>query len=283
MRFAMNAAQRSMLIVWALMIAWICPGCKSEGELSFEEARTLITSNDPADWEKAVEAFKRSITTEVRARAQLVNAWIRIGSRKINDADRYTIGREEEMARLMEGAISRHIAMQEMEYELYTSAVSNLEMAVGALPNDKNSFYLLGLAYGQLSRGKRDPRESEALLQKADASYRASLQIDPEYTPALYGYAIIQVLQKRYPEAEKSCLELIRLEPRETRGYFALARIYFEQGTAEEAKPRAQTDLLMKAENMYRVILELLPAKSPKRAMVEQNMRKLDLALQKIR
>ncbi|MDR2734398.1 MAG: hypothetical protein LBC99_07140 [Spirochaetota bacterium] len=279
----MHGVRKGILILWALSIVGMSPGCKSEGEASFEEARTLITSNDPADWEKAVDAFKRSITTEVRARAQLVNAWVRIGSRKLNDADRYTIGREEEMARLLEGAISRHIAMQEMEYELYTSAVSNLEMAVSALPNDKNSFYLLGLAYGQLSRGKRDPAESEVLLQKSESSYRVALQIDPEYMPALYGYAIILILQKRYPEAEKSCLELIRLEPKETRGYFALARIYFEQGAMDETKPRAQTELFMKAENMYRVILELLPAKSPRRVLVEQNLRKLDLALQKIR
>jgi cytochrome c-type biogenesis protein CcmH/NrfG len=240
-------------------------GCKSEGEADFEKGRTLITSNDPADWEKAVEACKRSMTTEVRARAQLVNAWIRIGSKKISQADSHTIEREEEMARLLEGGIARHQAMQEMEYELYTSAVSNLEMAVSALPNDKNSYYLLGLAYGQISRGKLDPAESDLLLQKSEASYRTALNIDPEYVPALYGYAIILILQKRFPEAEKACMDLIGLEPKETRGYFALARIYFE------------TEQYLKSENMYRVILELLPRKSPKRDLVEQNLRKLEL------
>ena len=258
---------RYVLLI-AMVVLLLCAGCRTDGEKALDEGVTLLGSNDPADWDKAVDSFKRSIVTEVKARNQLITAWTRIGRRQINEADKHTVGREDEMARLLEGGISRHMAMMEMEFELYHSAISNLQMSLTVLPNDKNAHYLLGLAYGQLSRGKFDPAESDALLQKADAHYRIALRFDPEQTAALYGHAIVLILLKNYSEAEQTCLQLIRLEPKEDRGYFAIARVYYE------------TQEYRKAENMYRILLEILPAKSPKRALVEENRRKLDIASQ---
>jgi len=259
--------KHAVLLTALLMGMLAGAGCSAtDGEKALEEGKRLLTSKDPADWEKGIEAFKRSITTEILARDRLATSLIRLGTRQINDADQFTVGREDEMARLLEGGIARHLAMREMEYSFYNNAVTNLETAARILPNDKNSYYLLGLAYGQLSRGKLDPGESDALLLKADASYRVALKLDPEYTSALYGHSIVLILLKRYPDAEQVCQRLIQLEPGETRGYFALARVYYE---AEEYR---------KAENMYRVLLEILPAKSPRRALVEENLRKLDIA-----
>jgi tetratricopeptide (TPR) repeat protein len=238
-------------------------GCRTDGERALDEGVKLLGSNDPADWDRAVDSFKRSIVTEVKSRNHLVSTWTRIARRQINEADKFTVGREEEMARLLEGGISRHMAMLEMEYQFYHSAISNLHMSLSVLPNDKNAHYLLGLAYGQLSRGKLNPSESDALLLKADEHYSIALRFDPEYIVALYGHAIVLILLERFHEAEQASLRLIRLEPREDRGYFALARAYF--GMREFSK----------AENIYRGLLDLLPARSPKRAMVEENIRTL--------
>ena len=256
-------------ITIVLLIA--CAGCRTDGESALDKGVTLLGSNDPADWDKAVDSFKLSIVTEVRARNQLISAWTRIGRRQLDEADKYTVNREDEMARLLEGGVARHMAMLEMEYEFYQNAISNFQMSLSVLPNDKNAHYLLGLAYGQLSRGKLDPSESDDLLLKADAHYRLALRFDPEYNAALYGHSIVLILLKRYAEAEQTCQKLIQLEPKEDRGVFALARVYYEM---QEYR---------KAENMYRILLEILPAKSPKRALVEENRRKIDFALQKDR
>jgi len=240
-------------------------GCRSEGESALAEGNSLLNSKDPADWERAADAYIRSIETEVKARSQLVRAWTKVGERKMHEADKMTLKREDEMQIHLIGGVAKRIGMLQAEYELYTAAVSNLQLAASALPNDKMTWYYLGLSWGQLSRGQPDNADAEHLLEKSDQAYKRALRIDPDFRNALYGRGIVLVIKKDTDEAERVLQRLVSLEPKEARGYFALGRVYYDRREYH------------KAENIYHILRELVPQKSPKRAVIDENIRKLEI------
>lgn len=250
-----------LLLICALGLV----GCRSEGESALAEANALLSSKDPADWEKAADACLRSIETEVKARSQLVRAWTKIGERKMHEADKLTVQREDEMQIQLLGGVAKRIGMLEAEYELYTAAVSNLQRAASALPNDKMTWYYLGLCWGQLSRGQPENVNAGQLLEKSDQAYLRALKLDPNFRNALYGRGIILILKNDSAEAERVLQHLVALEPKEVRGYFALGRVYYERKEYH------------KAENIYHMLREMVPQKSPKRAVIEENIRKLEI------
>jgi tetratricopeptide (TPR) repeat protein len=257
--------RRVFLGLLLVLVTLVVTGCSSKGEISLSEGNDLLNSTDPADWERAADSFIRSIKTEVEARSQLVRAWTKVGARKMNEADKITVGREDQMKLNLEGGIAKRLGMLQSEYELYTEAVSNLQKAAHALPTDKMTWYYLGLCWGQLSRGQPDDARSNELLEKSDTAYKKAIKIDPDFKNALYGRGIVLVLKKDPDEAERVLQRLVALEPKEARGYFALGRVYYDRKEYQ------------KSQNIYHMLREIVPENSPKRKSIEENIRKLDM------
>ncbi|HPH03414.1 MAG TPA: tetratricopeptide repeat protein [Spirochaetota bacterium] len=256
---------RGILLPMGLLACFLMVGCRSEGESALAEGNTLLNSTDPADWERAAEAFERSIETEVKARSQLVRAWSKVGVRKMNEADKMTVKREDEMQIHLIGGTAKRIGMMAAEYELYTAAISNLQLAARALPNDKMTWYYLGLSWGQISRGQPDGPRATEYLEKSDDAFKRAIKLDADFRNALYGRGIVLIIKKDTDEAERVLQHLVSLEPKEARGYFALGRVYYDRKEYQ------------KAENVYHLLREMIPEKSPKRGLIEENLRKLEI------
>ena len=70
--------------------------------------------------------------------------------------------------------------------------------------------------------------------------------------------------QKDTDEAERVLQHLVSLEPKEARGILP-------------SVGSIMTEEYQKAENVYHLLREMIPEKSPKRGLIEENLRKLEI------
>jgi Flp pilus assembly protein TadD len=124
----------------------------------------------------------------------------------------------------------------------YRGAAAKYEEAVAADPNLTAAYFFLGNSYDNLYRPvRRGEAANDALLTKAVDNYRkaASLETDLkirqlalEYLVAAYGPDKLNDPSQQEPLVQ----EMIKLSPTEPTNYFALAKIYEDNGDYETAE-----------------------------------------------
>jgi tetratricopeptide (TPR) repeat protein len=124
----------------------------------------------------------------------------------------------------------------------YRSAAAKYEEAVAADPNLNEAYFFLGNSYDNLYRpARRGEANNDALLTKAVDNYKKASQSaqDPkikqlalEYLVAAYGPDKLNDPSQQEPLV----LEMIKLNPNEPTNYFALAKIYEDNGDYEQAE-----------------------------------------------
>jgi tetratricopeptide (TPR) repeat protein len=124
----------------------------------------------------------------------------------------------------------------------YRAAAAKYEEAIAADPNLTAAYFFLGNSYDNLYRpARRGEAANDELLTKAVDNYKkaASLEQDPkirqlalEYLVAAYGPDKLNDPSQQEPLVQ----EMIKLNPNEPTNYFALAKIYEDNGDYEAAE-----------------------------------------------
>ena len=124
----------------------------------------------------------------------------------------------------------------------YRAAAAKYEEAVASDPNLTAAFFFLGNSYDNLYRAaRRGEAANDALLTKAVENYRkaANSEQDPkirqlalEYLVAAYGPDKLNDPSQQEPLVQ----DMIKLSPTEPTNYFALAKIYEDNGEYESAE-----------------------------------------------
>ena len=124
----------------------------------------------------------------------------------------------------------------------YRGAAAKYEEAIAADPTLVNAYFFLGNSYDNLYRpARRGEPANDELLTKAVENYKksASAEQDPkirqlalEYLVAAYGPDKLNDPAQQEPIVQ----EMIKLNPNEPTNYFALAKIYEDNGDYEAAE-----------------------------------------------
>ena len=124
----------------------------------------------------------------------------------------------------------------------YRAAAAKYEEAIAADPNLTAAYFFLGNSYDNLYRpARRGEAANDELLTKAVTNYKkaASMEQDPkirqlalEYLVAAYGPDKLNDPSQQEPLVQ----EMIKLNPNEPTNYFALAKIYEDNGDYEAAE-----------------------------------------------
>ena len=234
-------------------------GCgKSVSEEAFAKGKKLQQSGRPGDLEESIKYFKQSIELEMRARNQLVTAYKTLAQQAMSKAG-WSMD-DDALDKHVRSNVAGQAGVSAISLGLFHTAVTNFREALALTPNDRFLHFYLGVCYAQLSISAAELGERTLLQQQALEAYETALRIDPAYDNAAYGVAIIHLARGQYKQAVDRLLEIMNRSPKETRVYFALARAWY--GLKEYGK----------AESMYRVLLDLLPARSPQLEQVKKNM-----------
>lgn len=233
------------------------------GETALREGKKLLNSPDPADWNKALQQFQKSIEIEVRARNQMAIAYRKIALKKLDRAKAAVT--PEQFDAVLQARLKTKLGEAFTTIHLFHDAVSNLQAAVRITPNVKYLHYNLGICYSQLSRSTVQRWERNQFLDLAAAAYTRALGLDQNYQRARYGLAIVEMNKANYTRAAALLNELIKAEPENQRAYYALARVYYEDKRYNLAS------------GTYRLLLELLPSGSTRAQKVRENLKKIRL------
>ena len=124
----------------------------------------------------------------------------------------------------------------------YRAAAAKYEEAIAQDPNLTAAYFFLGNSYDNLYRpARKGDANNDALLTKAVDNYKkaASMEQDPkirqlalEYLVAAYGPDKLNDPSQQEPLVQ----EMIKLNPTEPTNYFALAKIYEDNGDYESAE-----------------------------------------------
>ena len=117
---------------------------------------------------------------------------------------------------------------------MYGDALAAFEKAIMYYPANPNLYYYVGLCAGYMADASLDYgatgdlSKREKYLKLAESAYSRAIELNPTYTRALYGLAVLYVFEldesaKAIPLLEK----FLTIETKDTDAMFVLARAYY--------------------------------------------------------
>lgn len=121
-----------------------------------------------------------------------------------------------------------------LEEGMYGDALNAYEKAIMYYPTNPNLYYYVGLCAGYMAEASLDysatgdMSKRENLLKLSESAYSRAIELNPNYTRALYGLAVLYVFELDESEKAIPLLEkLLTIETRDTDAMFVLARAYY--------------------------------------------------------
>lgn len=244
-------------------------GCGLTGNDPVKKGKRLLESRSPADWYKAAENFKKSLKSGSIVSNLLARSYRKIAKKCLERAS-IEVGKIESRFN-DEVKIRKEIADSPVIMNLFNEALTNLITSSRVMPSSKFTYYYLGVGFGQMARIQLIKHKKKDLLKKARNAYILALKLDPKYIKARYGLSMVYLITKKYTAAIEHILTILKMSKRNKKAYFALGRIYYEMKKYK------------KAENAYRILLEILPRKSRMKNSVRRNIEILESLNEKIR
>ena len=120
---------------------------------------------------------------------------------------------------------------------MYGEALKYLEKALEFYPeNDVIIFYLCAASSARLAKAKVNRPAAQELFQEAENYYLRALELDNNFSQALYGISVLYIFElDRISDAEPYLDRLLEKESKNTSAMFLLARVYVYQERIEEA------------------------------------------------
>ena len=126
------------------------------------------------------------------------------------------------------------LAVKYIDGEMYGEALSALQKAVQYYPQNQNLFYYIGVSAGFMAKasldfnadGKTTERDNYLLL--AESGYKRAVELEPDYFRALYGLAVLYVLEMNQPAKAVPLLEkALSIEEKNTDAMMLLGHAYY--------------------------------------------------------
>ena len=144
--------------------------------------------------------------------------------------------RAEELLSLQEqtGNWYKILAVKYIDGEMYGEALSALQKAVQYYPQNQNLFYYIGVSAGFMAKatldfnadGKTTERDNYLLL--AESGYKRAIELEPDYFRAIYGLAVLYVLEMNQPAKAVPLLEkALKIEEKNTEAMMLLGHAYY--------------------------------------------------------
>jgi tetratricopeptide (TPR) repeat protein len=134
------------------------------------------------------------------------------------------------------GVYHKMLAVAYMDQKMYGLALDHLERAIEIQPENPILFYYAGVSSARLAKSRVEEGERNELLTDAEEYYLRSIELDPRYSEANYGLAVLYLFELDRPVAAREPLQrVIEDEPRNDRAHMLLARSYAATGEVQRA------------------------------------------------
>ena len=134
------------------------------------------------------------------------------------------------------GTYYKLIGLKYLDYSMYFLALEAFERALEIYPENPNILCYAGLASSRLGKTAGSDSEEEEFLAKGVRYYRASLSFKGDFSPSLYGLAIVYVYELDQPELAIPLLETYnKIQKSSMKGRFLLAAAHFAMGNRDLA------------------------------------------------
>lgn len=134
------------------------------------------------------------------------------------------------------------LATRYIDKAMYGEALDALRAAIQYYPSNQNLFYYVGVCAGYMAKSTLDFGEGdckadrERYLGLAESGYKRALEIQPDYSRAMYGLGVLYTFEMNQPEKAVPLLEnFLTIQTKDTSGMFVLARAYYMTGRYDEA------------------------------------------------
>ncbi len=126
------------------------------------------------------------------------------------------------------------LASRYLDQGMYGDALKAYEQAIMYYPANQNLYYYVGLCAGYMADASLDYNATgdlskrEHYLELSESAYKRAIELDPNYTRALYGLAVLYVFELDESEKAIPLLEkFLTIETGDTDAMFVLARAYY--------------------------------------------------------
>lgn len=134
------------------------------------------------------------------------------------------------------------LATRYIDKAMYGEALDALRAAIQYYPSNQNLFYYVGVCAGYMAKATLDfgggdyNAEKERYLALAESGYKRALEIQPDYSRAMYGLGVLYTFEMNQPENAVPLLEnFLSMQTKDVNGMFVLARAYYMTGLYDEA------------------------------------------------
>lgn len=139
------------------------------------------------------------------------------------------------------------LATRYIDKEMYGEALDALQMAIQTFPSNQNLFYYIGVCAGYMAKAKLEypttPDKSsfktmdrESYLKLSESGYLRAIEIQSDYSRAMYGLGVLYVFEMDESEKAIPYLEtFMSIQKSDINGMFVLARAYVDQGEYDKA------------------------------------------------
>lgn len=211
---AISAARFLLLVALLPATAMLLPGCRQEDEPMLRE---LITLESP---EYGAEEVSDERVRELR---QAISELEEIVARKVEATEKL-------------GEYHRILAVEFIGRSMYGPALDHLREAIRLEPENPVLAYWAAVASGRLAKAMVERGERERYLEQCERYYLRAIELNPRYTSAMYGLAVLYVFELERPgEAEPLLREVLRRQSRNVQAMAVLAHAYAATGRLEEA------------------------------------------------
>lgn len=134
------------------------------------------------------------------------------------------------------------LATRYLDNKMYKEALENFRMAIEYFPDNQNLYYYVGVCAGYMAKASLDYNATgDALTRQryyalSESAYKRAIELEPRYSRALYGLAILYVFELERSAEAIPLLELVLdIEKRHIDAMFVLARAWFMLNEDEKA------------------------------------------------
>ncbi len=134
------------------------------------------------------------------------------------------------------------LATRYLDNKMYKEALENFRMAIEYFPDNQNLYYYVGVCAGYMAKSSLDYNATgDALTRQryfalSESAYKRAIELEPRYSRALYGLAILYVFELERSAEAIPLLELVlEIEKRHVDAMFVLARAWFMLNEDEKA------------------------------------------------
>lgn len=234
----------------------ILTGCAKPGEKEFmdalvnlEKSGSVYQEIDPGireEIEEIVRLYEDDLKQEVTQNEELGGLYKRLGQKYLEIAviyrdieNRLSTADPGFDSSREEGVYNKMLAIRNYDNKMYGKAFKSFSRAIELDPSNPLLYYHAGVCAGWNAKSQVDldsESEQEKWYETAEQCYKRALELDPYYTDALYGYAILLIIELDRPvEGIEYVKKLLEKEKKNINAFFLLARAYYQIGDYEQA------------------------------------------------